>query len=112
LRGTAKIIDIYRLEECTEKCPLHFRIDSSTIRALGIKYFGPEKLTVNAAHADILFIKCRGSIIILDIGNKNKILLLDEIISAGTNNSFSRITVSEKRLIVVSDPDIVEVYSL
>lgn len=39
-------------------------------------------------------------------------VVLDEIISEATINSFYRVAVNQKRLVIVSDPDIVDVYSL
>lgn len=39
-------------------------------------------------------------------------VLLDEIISVSTQNMFYRIAVNKERLVIVSDPDILDMYTL
>lgn len=63
-------------------------------------------------HPEVLFIRCRGSIIILDIDNWERIVKLDEIVSDATSSMHYRIAVNKNKLVVVSDPDTINIYSL
>lgn len=71
-------------------------------------YFAPEQIITDASHPEVLFLKCRGSILILDIDNKENLIVLDEIVSSATMNAFYRIAVNRRRMVVVSDPDIID----
>ena len=82
------------------------------MKPLGVDYFSPQKLITDATHPEVLFIECLGSIVILDINNSEQMVLLDEIVSPDTLNKFYRIAVNYKRMIFVSDPDIIYEYSL
>jgi hypothetical protein len=59
-----------------------------------------------------MFIKCLGALIILDVDNKEKLTLLDEIIYDPTLVSNYNVAVNEKRLIISAYPDLVYEYSL
>ncbi len=63
-------------------------------------------------HPEVIFIKCQGSIIILDIDNKEKITLLDEIISPATGVNNYQVAVSRNNLLVTAYPNLVYEYSL
>lgn len=60
----------------------------------------------------MLFIKCLGSVVIVDVDNKEKLSVLDVIESEATSNIYFRVALSADRLVIVSNPDIVDVYSL
>jgi hypothetical protein len=53
-----------------------------------------------------------GSLIILDVDNKKKIHLLDEITSTATKDSYFRVAVNKYRMLLVSQPNIIEEYDL
>jgi hypothetical protein len=36
----------------------------------------------------VLFIQCRGSIVVLDVDNRERMVLLDEVVSEGTANEY------------------------
>lgn len=64
-------------------------------------------------HPEVLFIKCKGSVLILDIDNKDEVTVLDEIISSeSTMSPHFRIAVNKDKLIIVSEPDIIDLYTL
>jgi len=48
----------------------------------------------------------------VDIDNKENLIVLDQIIATSTQNSFYRIAVNRRRLVIVSDPDIIDEYTL
>ena len=114
LRGAVKTIDVYMLSKCQEEksCKPDFKIDAETLKPLGVDYFAPIKLVTDFMHPEVLFIECRGSILIIDIDNKERMTLLDEIVSPATTNQFYRITVNQNTMVVVSNPNIIDVYSL
>lgn len=59
-----------------------------------------------------MFIKCLGSLIILDVDNKEKIHLLDEIVSPPTAVQNFRVAVSKTRMVIVAYPNLIYEYSL
>lgn len=64
-------------------------------------------------HPEVLFIKCRGSLLILDVDNKEDVKVLDEIVSAeSTMSQFYRLAVNKDKLIIVAQPDIIDLYTL
>lgn len=79
LRKNVKTIDVYNLLKCKDnkKCTLEFKIDMYTLKNLGVDYFAPQKIITDVEHPEVLFIKCLGSLIILDVDNKQKIHLLE-----------------------------------
>lgn len=72
LRKYAKTIDVYNLATCADysTCKPDFSITYATLKGLGIKYFSPEGMVTDPLHPEVIFIKCLGSLIILDIDNK------------------------------------------
>jgi len=72
LRKYAKTIDVFSLAKCAEfsTCKPDFSITYATLKGLGIRYFSPEGIVTDRLHPEVLFIKCQGSLIILDIDNK------------------------------------------
>jgi hypothetical protein len=79
VRRQAKVIDVYSLAKCAEfsTCKPEFNITSSTLKAFNINYFTPIAVVTDNTHPEVMFIKCLGSLIILDVDNKEKIHLLD-----------------------------------
>ena len=59
-----------------------------------------------------MFIKCLGSLIILDVDNKERIHLLDEIVSPVTAKMDYNVAISRTRLVIVAAPDLIYEYSL
>ena len=59
-----------------------------------------------------MFIQCLGSVLILDIDNKERIHLLDEIVSPPTGVNGYHISVSKESMAIVAYPDMVYEYSL
>lgn len=82
------------------------------MKGLGVKYFSPEAIVTDNTHPEVIFIKCLGSLIILDIDNKEKLHVLDEIISPPTSQRNYQIAVSKDRLVLVAYPNLVFEYSL
>jgi hypothetical protein len=105
----AKTIDVYSLAKCTEysTCTPEFSITYATIKSLGIRYFSPEEIVTFSQYRKVLFVKCQGSLIILDIDNKNKINLLDEIVSEPTSVRNYQIAAGNNRLVIVASPNLV-----
>ena len=60
----------------------------------------------------MLFIKCLGSLILLDVDNKKKLHLMDVITSAATRDLYFKVAVNKYRMIISTQPNIVEEYSL
>lgn len=60
----------------------------------------------------MLFIKCLGSLIILDIDNKQKLHLLDEIVSPPTGIQNYQVAVSKTRMLISAYPNHLYEYSL
>jgi hypothetical protein len=114
LRKYAKTIDVYSLSKCIEfsTCKPDFSISYATLKALGIRYFSPEKIVTDTQHPEVIFIQCLGSLIILDIDNKEKIHLLDEIVSIPTGIRNYQIAVSKTRLLIAAYPNHLYIYSL
>lgn len=114
LRRLAKTIDVYSLAKCAEfsTCRPDFNITYSTLKGFGIRYFSPEGIVTDRLHPEVIFIKCQGSIIILDIDNKEKITLLDEIISPATAVKGYNVAVSKNNLLVTAYPNFIYEYSL
>jgi hypothetical protein len=80
-----KRIDAYYLKFCeATECPLGFSITASTLRPLGVEYFAPRRIRTTRVHPEVIFIECLDSIIILDVDNKDNILLLKELNSTAT----------------------------
>lgn len=82
------------------------------MRGFKINYFTPLQVVTDAMHPEVMFIKCLGALIILDVDNKEKLTLLDEIIYDPTLVSNYNVAVNEKRLIISAYPDLVYEYSL
>lgn len=114
VRRQAKTIDSYSLPKCAEysTCRPDFSITSATLKGFKINYFTPMGIVTDREHPEVMFIKCLGSIIILDVDNKEKIHLLDEIVSPPTAVANYRVAVSKTRLVVVAYPDLIYEYSL
>jgi hypothetical protein len=114
LRKLAKTIDVYSLAKCSEfsTCTPDFSITYATLKAFGIRYFSPEGIVTDYQHPEVLFIKCQGSLIILDIDNKEKIHLLDEIISPATGVRNYQVALSRDRLLIAAYPNYLYEYSL
>ena len=60
----------------------------------------------------MLFIKCLGSIIILDVDNHMNLVLLEELYSPAILKYDYQMIANERYLVVVAAPDIIEEYSL
>ena len=114
LRKMAKTIDVYSLAKCGEfsTCVPDFSITSNTLKALGVNYFSPEGIVTDDEHPEVLFIKCLGSLIILDVDNKEKIHLLDEIVSPATAVRNFQVALSKKRMVIAAYPNYLIEYSL
>jgi hypothetical protein len=114
LRGIVKTIDVYQIFQCERNvnCQPIFQINAETLRPFGVQYFGPQQLITDAAHPEVLFIRCKGEVIVLDIDNQNKMVLLREIKYSVTMNYFYRVAVNRRHLTIISDPDIVDLFSL
>ena len=71
-RPLAKVIDVYSLRKCADfsTCKPDFSITKDTLNSFKIKYFAPVKVVTDDQHPEVIFIKCLGSLIILDIDNK------------------------------------------
>lgn len=63
-------------------------------------------------HPEVLFIKCLGSVLIVDVDNKRKITLLDEIVSKATQDKYFRVAVNQYRMLIVAQPNLIEEYTL
>ena len=114
LRRLAKTIDVYSLTRCAEfsTCVPDFSITSATLKALGVRYFSPEGIVTDDDHPEVLFIKCLGSLIILDVDNKERIHLLDEIVSPATAVKNYQVALSRKRMLIAAYPNYLIEYSL
>ena len=114
LRKSVKTIDVYKLTKCEEesRCPIEFSINADMLRARGVSYFSPKKLITDLSHPEILFIQCIGSVVIVDVDNKEQVTVLAEVTSAGAQNIFSEVAVNAERMMIVSEPDSIEIYSL
>jgi hypothetical protein len=82
------------------------------MKGLGVDYFSPQQIITDTAHPEVLFIKCLGSLILLDVDNKKKLNLMDVITSAATRDPFFRVAVNKYRMILSTQPDIIEEYNL
>lgn len=82
------------------------------MKAFKINYFSPYEVVTDRMHPEVMFIKCLGALIILDVDNKEKLHLLDEIIYDPTLVSNYNVAVSRSRLIISAYPDLVYEYSL
>lgn len=102
------------MPKCVEfsTCKPEFSITSSTLKAFQINYFTPIGIVTDKEHPEVMFIKCLGSVIILDVDNKEKIHLLDEIVSPPTGVVNYRVAVSKTRLVLVAYPDFIYEYTL
>ena len=79
MRQYAKTVDVYSLAKCAEfsTCTPDFSITPGTLKYFGVNYFAPLKVVTDIEHPEVMFIKCLGSVIILDVDNKEKLHLLD-----------------------------------
>lgn len=59
-----------------------------------------------------MFIKNLGSLIIIDVDNKEMITLLDEITSPATAVYDYQVVLNEQRMVIAADPGILEEYTL
>jgi hypothetical protein len=108
-----KTIQAYHLKRCTIfPCPLSFSIDLKTLKPLGIDYFAPVQIVTSRYHPEVLFIKCLGSIVILDVDNRDNLILLDELYSHAIIKNDYKLAVNERFLVVVAAPDMIEEYSI
>jgi hypothetical protein len=108
-----KTIQAYHLNRCTIfPCPMSFSIDSKSLRPLGIDYFAPMQIVTTRYHPEVLFIKCLGSIIILDVDNNDSLILLDELYSHAIIMNDYKLAVNERYLVVVAAPDMIEEYNI
>jgi hypothetical protein len=82
------------------------------MKNLGIDYFSPQKIITDVEHPEVLFIKCLGSLVAVDVDNKAKLHLLDEIISPATKDPNFRVAVNKYRMVIACQPNIIEEYSL
>lgn len=85
---------------------------SATLKGLGINYFTPVGITTDISHPEVMFIRCLGSLIILDVDNKERITLLDEIVSPPTAVQDFRVALSKTRMVLVAYPNLIYEYSL
>lgn len=108
-----KTILAYRLDECIEAtCKLSFSIDHTALKSQGVDFFSPTDIVTTRHHPEVLFIQCYGSVIILDVDNRNNLILLDELYSHAINRNDYKLAVNERFLVVVAAPDMIEEYSL
>jgi len=84
----------------------------SVMKSLGVDYFAPQQIITDVQHPEIIFIKCLGSLIVLDVDNKNKIHLMDVINSAATREQYYKVAVNKYRMVIAAQPNIIEEYSL
>jgi hypothetical protein len=89
-----------------------FSIDSKALKPLGIDYFAPLQLVTSRWHPEVLFIKCLGSVIILDVDNRDRLILLDELYSHAILKYDYKLAVNQRILVVVAAPDVIEEYSI
>jgi len=82
------------------------------MRQFKINYFTPLEVVTDTQHPEVMFIKCLGAVIILDVDNKEKLHLLDEIISEPTLVTLYNVAVSKTRMVITAYPDMVYEYSL
>ncbi len=54
-----------------------------------------------------MFIKCLGSLIVLDVDNKKKLHLMDTITSAATRDLYYKVAVNKYRMVLAASPDII-----
>lgn len=109
LRKNVKTIDVYNIMKCKNnlKCTIEFSIDMHVMKSLGVDYFSPQQIITDTAHPEVLFIKCLGSLIVLDVDNKKKLHLMDTISSAATRDPYFRVAVNKYRMILSTQPDII-----
>lgn len=108
-----KTINAYHLNRCPSfPCPMAFSIDSKALKPLGIDYFAPLQLVTSRWHPEVLFIKCLGSVIILDVDNRDRLILLDELYSHAILKYDYKLAVNQRILVVVAAPDVIEEYSI
>jgi hypothetical protein len=109
VRRQAKAVDAFSLAKCAEysTCKPEFSVTSSTLKGFGINYFTPVGIVTDREHPEVMFIKCLGSLIILDVDNKEKIHLLDEIVSPPTAVQNFRVAVSKTRMVLVAYPNLI-----
>ena len=103
-----KTINAYKLQKCQDfVCPLEFMIDAKRLKPLGVTYFAPVELITTRHHPEVLFLKSLGSVIILDVDNKDNIILLDEIFSPSIVDTRYRLAVNRDYMVIVSAPNII-----
>lgn len=108
-----KTILAYHLNRCVDfVCPLSFTIDSKALKPLGIDYFAPTDMVTSYFHPEVLFIQCLGSVIILDVDNRDNLILLEELFSHAIVRNSYKLAVNQNYLIVVSAPNMIEEYSI
>ncbi len=78
VRNFVKTIDVFSLSKCEEYsvCRPEFSITSETLKQFKINYFSPIEVVTDRWHPEVMFIKCLGALIILDVDNKEKLHLL------------------------------------
>jgi len=82
-----KQVDAYYLSQCEGvECPLGFSLTVESVRKLGLEYFAPRRIRTTRAHPEVIFIECLDSVVVLDVDNRNNILLLKEMITPATQS--------------------------
>lgn len=108
-----KKIDAYRLDRCTpQECPVEFSITASVLRPLGVSYFAPRRVRTTREHPEVLFIECLDSVLILDVDNQDRISLLKELMTDGTQKGEFELAVNKNYLVIVSLPSLIEEYRM
>ena len=69
-------------------------------------------MITDTQHPEVIFIKCLGSLLILDVDNQERITVLDEIRSTVTSDNFFKVAVNKDRMILVGTPNLIEEYDL
>ena len=107
-----KQIDAYYLSQCDGvECPLGFSITVESLRSLGLEYFAPRRIRTTRKHPEVIFIECLDSVVVLDVDNRDNILLLKEFITPATQSIKFQLAINEQ-FMVVAAPNLIEEYRM
>ena len=76
-----------------------------------MEYFAPRRIRTTRKHPEVIFIECLDSVVVLDVDNRDNILLLKELITPATQSMKFQLAINEQ-FMVMAAPNLIEEYRM
>ena len=117
LRYTKEIV-FYDMIRCQDylpnSCEESYRINSTMMDRLGVRYFSPMDIYTSDFHPFVLFVQCLDRVLILDITRQGPLLLQEIMSPASQEPGFYKwkMAIARGELILVNPPNRIEEHDL